>query len=340
MAGALALAGCRVRLWNRDGGRLHAVRQSGCIRLQGAVQGAGVVECCTEDLGIAIRGAALIFVVTTADAHEVLAEQLAPLVEDGQFVLLNPGRTCGAMAVRSVLDRLCPDKDVVVGEAQSLVFACRAEGATVRIIGAKDFVPVAACPGRDTARLLAAVQPLFPSFHAAETVLHTGFENIGAIFHPAIVLFNAAAIERGQSFYFYQDMTPRIARFLSALDEERIAAGAAYGIRLNSIFEWIQKAYPQTLGDTLCARLRTNPAYDEILAPESLSSRLLTEDLPTGLVPLHSLGTAVGVPMPLTRALVDLGGALLERDFWTEGRTLVSLGLGGLGPAQILEHLR
>jgi opine dehydrogenase len=226
-----------------------------------------------------------------------------------------------------------------VAEAQSLVYACRAEGAVVRVIGVKTFVPFAAYPARHTDRVLAKVHPLFPCFQRAASVLHTGFENIGAIFHPAITLFNAATIERGQPFYFYQDMTPLIAKVLTLLDHERIAAGAAFGIDLHSIFDWIKQAYPATQGHTLCDRLRDNPAYHEILAPTTLQSRLLTEDIPTGLVPLFALGTAAGVAMPLMQALIDLGGALLGRDFWSEGRTLEHMGLAGLTPAQILDHL-
>ncbi|MGA1045559.1 MAG: hypothetical protein ACO3ZY_10220, partial [Phycisphaerales bacterium] len=43
------------------------------------------------------------------------------------------------------------------------------------------------------------VRELFECFEAAPSGLHTGLENIGAMFHPAIVVFNAATIERAEA---------------------------------------------------------------------------------------------------------------------------------------------
>ncbi|MFE8034481.1 NAD/NADP-dependent octopine/nopaline dehydrogenase family protein [Thiohalocapsa marina] len=340
LCGALALRGYRLRLWNRDPARLQPLREAGHIRLRGCIVADVPVPPCTTDLAEAVRGADVILVVTTAGAHEAIAARLAPLLEAGQCVLLCPGRTGGAIVVRQTLERMGCADGVLVAEAQSLVYACRADAACVNLIGVKALVPVAADPAADTNAVMQRVRPLFDCFRAAPSVLHTGLENIGAIFHPAIVLFNAAAIERDKGFYLYRDMTPRVAECLVALDRERIAIGAAFGIALYSIFDWIKRAYPLTEGDTLCERLRNNPAYNDILAPTRLDSRLLTEDLPTGLVPMAELGTTAGIETPLMDALIDLGGALLGRDFRAEGRTLERLGLAHLNSSQIITHLK
>lgn len=340
LAAALALKGCEVRLWNRSEDRLLGLRARGSIRLTGALDGEAPIHSVTSRLEEAVECADLLFVASTADAHAPIASQLAPLLRDGQIILLNPGRTGGAMEFRAVLARARPSVRVRIAEAQSLIYACRIEGeGVVRIIGIKDFVPVAALPRSDTAAVLDAIQPLFPSFVPAEHVLWTSFENIGSIFHPAVLLFNAAAIERGAKFYFYQDMTPAVAEFLIAVDEERLRLGRAFGMRLLSITEWIKKAYPATDGDTLCELMRNNPAYFEIRAPTTLDSRLLTEDIPTGLVPFVEIGRAAGVQMVLMESLVHIGSVLLKRDFFREGRTLRSLGLEGLNAEQILERV-
>lgn len=338
MAGALALAGHSVRLWNRRAGRMDAFRASRRIRLVGALTGEAKLEQVTEDLGAAVRGAEVVLIVTTANAHEPLARALAPLLEEGQIVLLNPGRTGGALVVRQVLQRFRPGLRVHVAEAQSLVYACRLEGVrTVRVIGIKEFVPVAALPGVDTAHVVAHASSLFPSFKPAAHALVTSFENIGAVLHPAVVLFNAVAIERKTPFYFYQDMTPSVSEFLVELDRERLELGRAYGLELVSIVDWIQKAYPQSRGHTLWDRMHSNPAYNEIRAPDVLDSRLLTEDIPTGLVPFIAFGEAAGVEMRIMRALVEMASTLLRREFSREGRSLERMGLAGLAPHQILK---
>ena len=42
-------------------------------------------------------------------------------------------------------------------------------------------------------------------------------------------------------------------------------------------------------------------------------------------------GELAGVPTPLARAFLSIGGAICGEDFMKTGRTLQSLGVGGLG---------
>ena len=344
-AGGLALAadltrkGCQVRLWNRSPARLAPVLASGGITLRGRLRGFARPAMCTMDLAAVVEGVSEIFVATTADAHESVISLLAPHLTAGQSILLSPGRTGGALVVREVLDRLRPGLDISVVEAQSLVFACRARGATVEVIGVKEYVPIAAFPGADTLATAPRFWRYYDCYAPAESALHTGLENIGAMFHPLLVCLNRNHIAEGRRFPLYRGVTPAMADRLIALDAERLAVGEAYGVKLNSIFDWVQRAYPGVTGDTLTARLRNNPAYDRIEGPRQFDSRMLTEDVPTGLVPMADLGATAGVPTPLMREVIDACGELLGRDFWAAGRTVKRLGLEGLSPGQIREHV-
>ena len=42
------------------------------------------------------------------------------------------------------------------------------------------------------------------------------------------------------------------------------------------------------------------------------------------------LGEALGIDLPVTRAMVEVMGVMLQRDYWTEGLDLDALGLDGL----------
>lgn len=336
IAGYLASVGHRVRLWNRSAARVAPLQESKTIVLRGALNLEGQVELVTTNLAEAATDAEVIFVVTTADAHRSLAQQLAPLLCDGQIVLLNPGRTGGALEVAETLKECGTKSYVYIAEAQSLVYACRSEHPSlVRIFGVKKQVPVAVFPGNDTGYVVEKVRTCFDCFQPASSVLETSFENIGAVFHPAVVLFNAAAIERGNLFYFYRDMGDRIASFLVSVDQERIMLGRRYGIELTTVTEWIKKSYPESSGEDLCSRMRSNPAYYEIASPKQLLSRYLTEDVPTGLVPFAAFGELAGLEMPLTRAMIRILSTLLDRDFMREGRTLRRLGLEGMNVEQV-----
>lgn len=327
IAGHLSIMGHEVRLYDRDKKKIAFIRASGEILLNDRINGVGRINVVTDDLAQVIPKSELIMIVTTADAHRSLALSMAKHMEDGQVIVLNPGRTLGAIEFSQILRYQC-FKRVYIAEAQSLIFACRAEEpGNVRIIGIKDKVMLAAYPSSDTDHVLKILHRLYPCFEKTESVLKTSLENIGAMFHPTVILFNAAAIERGDLFYFYNDMTPAIADFLVQIDSERLNIGAAFGIDLISVTDWISYAYSNISGNTLCEKMRNNPAYYKILAPKTLYSRLLTEDVPTGILPLTELGKLAQVATPLMSSVFDISQALLRTDFRKTGRTLKNLGL-------------
>jgi len=61
----------------------------------------------------------------------------------------------------------------------------------------------------------------------------------------------------------------------------------------------------------------------------------MLEDVRIGLSVLVSCGELAGVPTPLARAFLAIGGAVCGEDFWQTGRTLASLGLGGADRAAL-----
>lgn len=63
--------------------------------------------------------------------------------------------------------------------------------------------------------------------------------------------------------------------------------------------------------------------------------RYLLEDIPTGLVPMSSLGDLLNVPTPTMNALTDLACALHSIDYRKDGRTVENLGLSGMNAQQI-----
>lgn len=341
LAAHLAAMGHSVRLYDRNVTLVALLNKKKNIKLVGALQLDGTIEFASTDIAKVIDGAELIMVATTATAHRPLAAQMASLLTEGQIILLNPGRTCGALEFRNTLLASGLTNRVFVAEAQTLVYACRImEPGIVNIIGVKDKVLMAAYPASDTPNVMDVLKPIFPCFYPADNVLQTSFENVGAMFHPAVVLFNEAAIERGNIFYFYRDMTDGLARLIEKVDKERLAVAAAYGISPVSAFDWVSYAYAGVEGNTLCERMHNNPAYYDILAPTTIECRQIIEDIPTGIIPLAELGRAAGVPTPLFNSLITMCSVLLDRDFTLEGRTLKNLGIEGLTKGEIIQKIQ
>lgn len=340
ISGYLALKGYEVSLYDIVEEKIAELQKLGGIHLMGRIKGFGKLSCITTDIAEAVKGAEIIMVTTIANAHKAVAQSLAPFVEDGQVIILNPGRTCGALVFKQTLVENGCTKKFYLGEAQTLVYACRiVENGTVNIIGVKDEVLLSGLPAKDTNYILSRINPMYPSFMAANNVLRTSLENIGAMFHPCVCLFNAATIERHDEFWFYRDMTDRVAAFIEKFDAERLAVGKAYGIDLLGVNEWIKFAYNDTEGDTLCERMKNNPAYHDIKAPGTIFTRQLTEDIPTGVLPIMELGKAAGVETPLLSSMISMVEALLGQDLHSNGRTLKNLGLEGKTKEQILDYI-
>lgn len=327
VSGDLSMKGHIVTLYDRNSELIDVLNSLGSIELEGKISGIGYVKC-VSNIEEALLDADLIMILTTATAHGALAEKMAPYLRDGQVIVLNPGRTGGALEFKERLNILNFNKRIYLAEAQTLMYACRIrEVGHVHIIGVKDRVFLSALPASDTKYVLDLLKTLYTCFIPAENILRTSFENIGAIFHPSVILFNAASIERGDKFYFYREMTSSIADFIENLDQERLNLGKAYGVELISAKDWVSFAYEGIKGENLCERMQNNPAYYDILAPTTIHCRQLLEDIPTGFVPLLEFGKIANIKMPLFESMLPICSTLLHTDFYTNGRTLQKMGL-------------
>lgn len=201
----------------------------------------------------------------------------------------------------------------------------------------KDAVPLAAFPANGTKTVLKVLKPYYPQFIDGKTVLHTGLNNIGAIFHPTITLHNAGWIEATVGeFQFYLDgVTPSIARVMEAIDRERVQIGTALGINLRSASEWLKMAYDVD-GEDLYETIRGQEGYRGIKAPATINHRYINEDIPMSLVPMASMGKMLGVRVRGMESIIRLASIIRKKDYWKMGRTVENLGLSHQAPSKLL----
>jgi opine dehydrogenase len=346
LAAALGVIGCKLRLHDIDDSRLAALRARGGIDVEGAPGGDGdrfaAIERVTTAPQSAVEGADIIILATGGNAQEAAARTLAPLLVDGQLFLLVQGNTGGSLVVRRALDDAGCRAAIDVAEMDNYPDSCWRLGPTrIRPIVRKRWLQIAAFPGRRTPAAFARLAPLFPEAVAAPTVLHTGFTNANAMLHVANCVANAARIEGKQAYKFYAEgVTPAVARWYEAINGERVAVAAALGASVPTLADWFDRVYgvrEATLVET-CQRLTTNSdgPYQATGTPTSLDHKFVTEDVPTGLMPMRALGAAAGVPTPAIDALVEIARAMTGKDFAAEARTLERLGLGGMDAARII----
>lgn len=344
MAAHLALMGFPVTLWNRTAENIAVIKARGGIELEShesGPHGFGRLRCVTANMGEALSEADIVMVAVPSSAHNDIARVAAPFLKDGQIVVLNPGRTLGAVEFeRGIRLAGCTTRPIIA-EAETFIYASRSDGpAQARIFGIKETVPVAALPATSTAQVLDAVHVAYPQFIDGVSVLHTGMNNMGAIFHPALTLLNAGRIEstRGEFQFYIDGVTPSVSRVLEALDRERVTVAAALGIRARTALEWLKMAYDAT-GDDLNEAIHNQPGYYGIKAPSILNHRYITEDVPMSLVPIASLGQQYGVSVRGMDSIIRLACIVHRTDYWRRGRTTEKLGIAQLSVGELTQYV-
>jgi opine dehydrogenase len=343
MAADLAVRGFTVNLYNRTPARINeiALRRELELEYEDSTHSLGRLAVVTSDVAEALEGANVVMVVLPASGHRDVAYLCAPHLRDGQIVVLNPGRTGGALEFRQILNRQGCSADAIVAEAGTFVFASRSTGPTqARIFRRKNAVPLAALPAIRTGHVMEAVCEAYPQFIPAPNVLHTSLDNMGAVFHPALTLLNAGWIERTKgNFQFYiEGVTRSTARMLEVLDRERITVAAALGVHARSALRWLKDAYSAE-GETLYEAIQANPGYQGIKAPRSLRHRYIFEDVPFSLVPLVSLGKQFGVTTWATDAMVRLACVVHGTNYYERGRIVEDMGLKGLRVNEVIRYV-
>lgn len=337
----LGIAGFKLRLHDIDDSRLSEIRARGGVDVEGREDGIATVERVTTDIESAVDGAGVIILVTGGNAQAAVARSLAPLLRNGQVILLIQGNTGGSLIMRRALDAADCQADVDVAEMDNYPYSCWRLGPTrVRPIVRKRWLQIATFPGNRIGAVFPRLSVLFPESVAAPNILYTGFTNANAMLHVANCVANAGRIEGGDGYKFYAEgVIPAVARLYEAINAERVTVAAALGASVPTLADWFDRVYgvrEATIVET-CQRLTYNSdgPYQATGTPKSLDHKFITEDVPTGLIPMSSLGAAAGVKTPAIDALIEVVRNMTGKDFTAEARTLDRLGLAGMDAPEI-----
>ncbi|NLY45444.1 MAG: NAD(P)-binding domain-containing protein [Tissierella sp.] len=336
MAGYLSMNGYKVNLYNRTLEKILPLIKEPIIHLTGEENGFGVLNKVTSHIGEAIEDVDIIMVTTPALAHYNIAKEMAPYLKDGQIIVLNPGRTGGALEVYETLLKTRKRNNIIVAEAQTFIYAARSTSINnAHIFKSKKEVSLAAIPATKTDYVVELINEAYPQFVPAKDVLETSINNYGAIFHPAPTLLNSGHIERCSPFeYYIEGITPSIGNFLEKMDRERMELGRLLQVDAISATDWLYDSYGAK-GDSIYEAIQNNPGYRGLQAPQGLYNRYIYEDVPCSLVPMESMAALFGMKTPAISSMIDIAQIMTNRDFRSEGRSAERLGLDGLSIAEM-----
>lgn len=325
MAAHLSNEGNEVTLWNRSSSTISKLMETRIINCDGALKGQIPIHIVTDDIKIALNEPEIIFITTPANSHKGLAKLIAKNINKSTAIMLNPGRTFGALEFRNKYRKYNKNYEQIIGETQTIIYTCRKTDVdAVNIIAFKDSVLISALDVISNDIIISYLPKCIQKyFSPADSMIQTSIGNVGMILHCAPLLLNAGWTEGESNVYkyYYDGITPRISDFIENIDKERVAVSEALGYKVDSTQEWLMKTYHVT-GSNLYECIQNNEAYRTIDAPCSLKHRYIFEDVPYGLVPLEAIGIKLGLDMSYTSLIIDLASKLLNVDFRKIGRNL------------------
>ncbi|MCL4746621.1 MAG: NAD/NADP octopine/nopaline dehydrogenase family protein [Burkholderiaceae bacterium] len=339
-AALLCARGHAVTMWSPSGAAADAVRRGESLTATGLVAGSfrplAAVGCAQ-----AAEGAQVVIVAVPGYGHRRVIDELAPNLREGQIVIISAHLSFSAL----YLSRRLAERAIrvpIVAWATTVTAGRRSAPLSVDVSVLRSMIDIACVPVGDIARAESVCCELFGErFERSADLLAISLSNLNPPVHMANSLLNFTRIERGERWENYGCITEGVGRLVEALDRERLALAAAFGLQVRTIARHFTLSFgipPGSMHEM--AQEHNRRIGGKLEGPKTVDTRYVLEDVPFGLVPLVELGRLAGVPMPLHQAGVELFGTLYGRDFRAENDLLGELGLEQMGTARLQRLVR
>jgi len=294
----------------------------------------------------AIEGADVIMIFIQTTYHKCLAKKIAKYFTDDQLVILIPG-----YAGSIFFNQFC-NNNPILAEGESTPNDARVvEPGTVKVLFKNVRNSLAFFPAARTVEGMAIAARLFPAYdidmnHVRKNIFESSLHNPNIIVHTVGLYVMTPMLEYCAKHHpnetpcMYRDAlsTDMAWLMIEKLDAEKMAVLSALGCEPISYLEAClfrnEEDLKQDAREVFERYKIASPP-----GPYSFDNRYITEDVPMGLVLLSSLGEKFGINVPECNRLIEMCGGILERDFYEEGRTLASLGLGQLTREDLLHFV-
>jgi opine dehydrogenase len=309
--------------------------------LDGDITAGGKLSGATMEIEEALKDTDVILIVVPSFAHTPIFKKMVVHLEDGQHVIIIPGNYGGLRLKKMMTDRGIK-KEITISETVSLPYACRiVTYNTVMIYKKKSRLKIASCPSRNNPQALDIMNDIFGdyvNFFAGENLLEVDLDNPNQTLHPLPVLLNYGDIERHpETFRHYIDgITPLISEKMMDMDEERLAIGRAFGLKLTSTMEQLKMYYGHNDSKTYYEYSNSSESPYKDVVGHNVRSRYLTEDVPGLNVPALQLAEKAAVETPIIELTIRLSSWLHGVDYVLTGTTLEKLGIADKEPEEIV----
>lgn len=335
--------------------------------------GKAYLDVISTDMAEVVKGAGIICVATTSWRHEAMFRQLIPCLEDGQVVMVFTDNWASLLLRKMMREAGCT-KDVIVGGWSSAPYGTRIEkindywlphvGVKYRAISLRG----AAMPAKDSDDFIEASRYL-PAMDSVtqgdgpvkgDTILDIDFANVNPVIHVPASVLGVSSMENWVLVYgnapetysmYSHGLCPSICEVQYQFFNEEIALAKKLGVgcpryKKQMFFSRRSVLTQEYMGldkdgnDNVVFPL-DQPSDEGNVGPNNINHRYLTEDIPVSCKLYHDLGVAYGVPTPVIDAMIILGGAFHQTNYFVDDRyTLDYIGIGGMSIEELNDYLR
>ena len=322
--------------------QIKAINTAGVIYSEGEMEGFQPIKYAGHNIEICLKDAPLIFAVGPAYSTEPFGKACAPYAAAGQIYVVCPSSCLGSILFKQALGLTIEDNSIIVSDFGTLPYAVRIieDGRIAVYNRLKAGCVMATMPSNQNDAVYELLHPVHDCLEKAKNIFQTCLQNANPMLHPCITTLNAARIEGPDDFFFYEEgVTPGVGRLLKAIDEERMALGAALGLQIESDPHIsIRQGY--LTEENYDHAYAAAPGFTGIKAQTQLDYRYYNEDAGFGLVLWVDLADRLGLEIPNIRAMLQIVSAIMGRDYKAEkARTMETLGLADYSMEELLQIL-
>ncbi|KAL7952706.1 6-phosphogluconate dehydrogenase [Trichoderma compactum] len=306
----------------------NEVTEKGLLTVRGKPEGSMPV-CITSDMGDIIEFSTIIIITVPSTGHETVLQQLRRFSLQRHTIICIPGNLFSLIA------------DIEIGcvlETNLSPYSCRMERDVVTILGKKNLIFIAALQSPPSQAVYDMVQEIMPvELCWCSSVLEVCLLNVNGVFHPLMMLMNAARIENtGGDFFLYRDgLTSSVAKAMTVVDQVRMQIGNALGHSMKSALIVSNECYGHDFLDLVDLARNSGP-HKGLKAPSDLQNRNISEDVPDLLVCWHSLAEKLGIDASPIKAIIVLAQMTTGVDYFQSGRTLRKLHLEDISRRELI----
>lgn len=313
------------------------------ITVPAMLSGFAKITQLTTDPQEAIDFADIIVLIVPEFAHIPVFKLMLPYLRDGQLFITLPGNFA-SLRFKKMLHEAGSKKDLTFVDAGSIPYAVRIIGpGTIYIEGKKSAFQVGALPAGELVNVMARLQEvLFLRLVPAADTLLVGLANPNMIMHVATAVLGMGPMEsrQGEIQFYAEGCSAAVAKVLEQEDLERLAVCAAYGRKTETFLETINLYYGLQMKN-IRDFAKNTPIHNRMPndSPKSPCERYISEDCPSGLVPVWHFGRLFGIACPTIEAIIRICNIYNDVDYFTVGVTPEKLGLGGMNAVEIHNYL-